>query len=236
MTNLGVVVPARNEADLLPDCLAALSRSRAALRQWAPQVSVRLILVLDCCVDASAQVAQHYSQIETVTVDAGCVGGARQAGIDHLLRSGPAVLGDWFACTDADSAVPADWLITHYEASRAGIDLLLGSVRPDRGPLSPKDFEEWQARHDLGDGHGHVFGANLGFGACTLSATGGFRPLPVHEDVDLTSRTRAAGLTVVATGDSPVITSARRTGRTPAGFASYLLREFGPLPDEAAAG
>lgn len=236
MTNLGVVVPARNEADLLPTCLAALCHARTSLRQLAPQVTVRLVVVLDSCVDASAQVAQSYPQIELVSVDAGSVGGARQAGVDHLLRSGPAVLGDWFACTDADSAVPADWLITHYQASRTGIDLLLGSVRPERGRLSQEDFEEWQARHDLGDGHGHVFGANLGFGARTLLATGGFRPLSVHEDVDLTSRTRAAGLTVFATGESPVITSARRTGRTPAGFASYLAREFGPLPDQAAAG
>lgn len=239
MTSLGVVVPARNEAALLPSCLAALSRSREVLRHTAPEVSVRVIVVLDSCVDGSAGVVRSHPQVESVPITAGCVGQARQAGIDQLLRTGrigPIGLGDWFACTDADSTVPEDWLITHHEAARDGIDLLLGTVRPRPDQLSETDLARWRARHDVGDGHPHVFGANLGLSRRALTLTGGFRPLPVHEDSDLATRVRAAGLSVRATAASPVLTSARRSGRAPGGFATYLAHEFGAHPDQAAAG
>lgn len=224
MTVLGVVVPARDEALLLPRCLAALESARLNLHAREPSVQMRIVVVLDSCQDQSAAVVAAHAGVNAVAVQAMRVGAARQCGVDLLSDAEPQV--DWFANTDADSAVPPDWLSTQLAAAREGVDVLLGSVRPEPAGLSEAGLAQWQARHDLGDGHRHVFGANLGFSRRTLLCVGGFQPLRVHEDVDLTRRAQAAGLVVKATGASPVVTSARRVGRTPSGFASYLRHEL----------
>lgn len=224
MTSVGVIVPAKDEARLLPRCLTALAEARVRLRLVDPSVVVHVLVVLDSCRDDSAEIVAAHPSVNALAVQASCVGVARQRGLLHLLDVVPGI--DWFANTDADSAVPPEWLTTQLGAARAGTDLLLGSVRPAPEDLTEVELAGWRARHDLGDGHQHVFGANLGFNRRTLARTGGFRPLPVHEDVDLTRRARASGLVVQSTGASPVVTSARRVGRTPSGFAAYVAREL----------
>jgi len=65
-------------------------------------------------------------------------------------------------------------------------------------------------------------GANLGFTLDAYRAAGGFPLLPTHEDVGLVTAMREAGVPSLATGAVPVVTSGRRTGRAPDGFARYL--------------
>ncbi|WP_392426262.1 glycosyltransferase [Barrientosiimonas humi] len=227
---MGVVVPARDEEALLPECLEHLQVAVDELHRRT-RWRARAVVVLDSCTDGSAGAVAAAAGVEALTISAGNVGLARAAGADHLLRTGVAV--SWLACTDADSRVPRSWLCDQVEAHSLGIELVMGSVLPDARSLTPAQLAAWLARHDLGDGHEHVFGANLGISARAYAHVGGFAPLPLHEDVDLVRRVRAAGFVWHARGGDPVITSARRVGRAAGGFATDLrLRLAEPVPTD----
>ena len=152
----------------------------------------------------------------------GMVGAARAAGVATVLSTTASPRLTWIACTDADSTVPADWFDTQLEAAGRGIGLLLGTVRPEPGELAADVYQAWSARHSLADGHPHIHGANLGIRGDVYLAAGGFPLVAEHEDVILAARVRLLGIPVESTGRSPVLTSARLTGRTPAGLAGYL--------------
>ena len=199
---IGIVVPAHNEEALIGACLAALA---------AQTVPVRVVVVLDDCTDATA--AQCHG-VETITVRHRCVGAARRAGTEAVLRGGdPATT--WIATTDADTVVPPDWVARQLALDA---DLVLGTAVPDDCPMLPA----WAARHVLADGHRHVHGANLGIRGDAYLRVGGWPALRTGEDVELVRRAAAAGLTVARTAAIPVRTSARTVGRAPHGFASYL--------------
>ncbi len=221
---LAVVVPARNESGLLPRCLRALDLAASRLQHEFPQVALRIVVVLDSCSDDSAAVVAKFPDVVGLRVSVGTVGAARQAGVRQLDAA--AAAPDWFATTDADSAVPPSWLVHQVRTAQSGVDLLLGTVIPDDTEISPDQFARWQALHHTSEGHGHVYGANLGFSSRALALTGGFRPLTAHEDVDLAERIKAAGLPWIASAQCPVLTSARLVGRTPIGFAGYLREEL----------
>jgi hypothetical protein len=83
---VGVVIPAHDEAALLPRCLAALDLALAQL----PAALRRLaVIVLDACDDASPRIIADWS---TGAVHRACqqvafrnVGRARAAGMQHVL-------------------------------------------------------------------------------------------------------------------------------------------------------
>ena len=220
-----VVVPARNEEQRIHRCLEALHIAVDDLaRDGAGSTpSVRIVVVLDRCTDATAAIVARWPQVNTLHTAFGRVGTARAAGIAYGLGAtavDPAQL--WIACTDADSAVPPQWLTLHLQFADTGADALLGTVRPNPEELSRADELRWVARHDLSDQHSHVHGANLGIRGRPYLQVGGFADLAAHEDVDLVDRLRHAGAHIRSTGAAPVTTSARLTGRTPTGFATYL--------------
>ncbi|XAS76829.1 glycosyltransferase [Dermatophilaceae bacterium Sec6.4] len=219
ITRVGVVVPARDESRLLPRCLSALAVAGDHLRAASPGIELQIVVVLDSCTDDSAEIVRRHPGVAATATTVGIVGAARQVGVDHLART---LDPDWFAVTDADSAVPGDWLQRQVQIGSDGADLVLGTVIPDGKEISPGRLTRWEQAHSNADGHGHVYGANLGFSRRALEVTGGFRALAVHEDVDLADRVKAAGLQWVATAGLPVLTSARMVGRTPDGFAGYL--------------
>jgi len=224
---VGVVVPARNEEARLPRCLDALVTATTVFQQRHPAgPAVRIIVVVDLSTDRTLHVAEQWPGIEVVLSESGRVGAARAAGVDHLLGSetqgGRPPSSVWIACTDADSAVPADWLEHHLQTAGRGAQMLLGTVRPDAGEIQVAVLEDWRRRHVLGDGHPHIHGANLGVRGDIYCAAGGFADTPVDEDVLLVRAVRAAGGLVVSSGQSPVSTSARTEGRASGGFADYL--------------
>jgi hypothetical protein len=134
----------------------------------------------------------------------------------------------WISNTDADSAVPADWLSAQLLHARSGVELLLGTVRPDPQELAAGLLAAWRLRHLIADGHPHVHGANLGVRGDTYLAAGGFPDVATQEDVLLSAAVRRSGGRVLSTGSSPVLTSGRTIGRAPGGMASYL-RELGEV-------
>ena len=177
---IGIVVPARNEEERLPRCLAGLD---AAIRQLRSAESdpprIRIIVVVDGSTDGTYRIASEWPGVEVLSSDAGRVGAARAAGVRHLLETESAAgtaAGDmWIACTDADSAVPADWLQTQLVHARSGVELLLGTVRPDPQELAAGVLAAYRLRHLITDGHPHVHGANLGVRADTYLSVGSFQ-------------------------------------------------------------
>ena len=207
-----VVVPAHNEEQYLGACLASL---RLAARHVA--LPVEVVVVLDACSDDSAALVP--ADVTALTVAVGNVGAARAAGF-ALAQPGP---GRWLATTDADCEVPLTWLADQLAAARLGADVVAGTIEvldwSARHPSLPPAFS---ALYTPGAGHRHIHGANLGLSAVTYQLMGGFRPLRVHEDVDLVDRCLSAGASICWSAAAPVITSARVSTRTPHGFSSHL--------------
>lgn len=224
---IGIVVPARNEELRLSRCLASLAAAGAMLRgiDNAPP-RIRLIVVVDSSSDDTLAIAQGWPGVEVVVSNAGRVGAARATGVASLLtseaRAGTPARHVWVACTDADSAVPADWLVEQVRHARAGVELLLGTVRPDPDELVAGLLAAWRLRHLISDGHPYVHGANLGIRGDTYCAVGGFSDVATHEDTMLSVAVRRAGAAVLSTGSAPVLTSGRIAGRAPEGMAHYL--------------
>jgi glycosyltransferase involved in cell wall biosynthesis len=225
--HVGVVVPAANEAFLLDRCLRALRASRSDLhRAHCYVVRTRIVLVLDSCTDASAAIAAGYPDIEVIEASVRSVGRARNAGVQHLLRSGVRASEHWLANTDADSQVPTAWLAGMVDEADRGAHLVIGTVTPDSRLPGVVDAA-WHARHPQRDDHPHVHGANFGIRADAYTALGGWPLLTVGEDQTLADRARAAGhLRISRTARLPVRTSVRLEGRAPSGFSSYL-RDLG---------
>lgn len=206
-----VVVPAHDEEDWLEGCLTALDAAAAAV-----DVPVRVVVVLDACADGSA--SRVGGRAEALAVGLRNVGAARAAG----FASAAPGRGTWFATTDADSRVPADWLVAQLASARDH-DVFVGTVRvEDWSPRGAATSLAHEAAYARRDGHRHVHGANLGLSARAYAALGGFAALPVHEDVDLVRRAEAAGLRIDWSGAATVATSARVSHRAPAGFSATL--------------
>jgi cellulose synthase/poly-beta-1,6-N-acetylglucosamine synthase-like glycosyltransferase len=214
-----VVIPAHNELVNLPRCLRAFATAAACLP--APVLTV---VVLDSCDDGSDSLAGEFgADVHFISVDAGNVGAARAAGFNYARQMCATVdlSRTWYATTDADRVVPADWLLRMI-ASDA--DMVLGLVRVS----SWRNFSAEAARRYLrryqsdGQGHNHIHGANMGFRASAYWRVGGFRPLATGEDVELVDRFEAAGMRIYRDDRLSVATSDRPNGRAPGGFASHL--------------
>ena len=222
--HLAVIIPARNEEQLLPAALSSVSAAVGVLHERHPVRAV-VTVVLDSCTDGSADVVSRMqrtwppgSELRIVAGSFGTVGASRAAGIDAL----PPLSELWIATTDADTVVPDHWLLHQYTLAAAGYALVLGTAVPDPADLTSEEFSAWQQLHTLAEGHDHIHGANMGFSAQAYHRAGGFAPLPAHEDVDLVTRLKAAGTPWVATDRIRVTTSGRRDGRAPEGFSRFL--------------
>lgn len=225
ISEIVVTVPAADEQDEIAGCLAALER---AIRQLQDHTALRarVVVALDACRDRTADVVAGFPEVTSVVCAARRVGTARRAAASAALAECADPEQLWLASTDADCRVPPDWLIEMANVAARGADLVLGTVRPAAG-LPPGIEQAWHAAHQLGDGHAHIHGANLGIRAGTYLRLGGWRHLATHEDVDLVERAVRAAVPIARSGAAPVSASPRLIGRAPGGFAAYLqsLRE-----------
>lgn len=238
---LGVLVPARDEEELLPACLAALAVAAAA--PGVAGVAVEVVVVADGCSDGTVDRAVEAGvAVVHRTGGEGNVGAARDAGARHLLagaaRRRVPVERVWLASTDADSRVPADWLVLHRTAAEAGVQALLGIVAvadwsghpPGAAVEFARTYDAWRAV-GMGAVHPHVHGANLGVRGSAYLDVGGFPPVGGDEDRLLVAALVRSGAGVLRTPASPVLTSARRVARARAGFG----RDMRLLADRARA-
>ncbi|MDG9884192.1 glycosyltransferase [Pseudomonas sp. GD04058] len=211
---IAVIIPAHNEADTLHACLTTMRAAADTAASVGHRVEI--LVVLDCCTDASAAIARRFG-VDTLEVEVRNVGQARRAGAELMLQRG----AQWLACTDADSCVPADWLLCQLDFAA---DAVCGTVH----------IEQWQAEQDqalrerylehyqMREGHRHIHGANLGICARAYQRVGGFRPLALNEDVQLIEDLQACGATIVWTARNSVTTSSRMDSRARGGFGDYL--------------
>jgi glycosyltransferase involved in cell wall biosynthesis len=222
--SVGVVIPAHDEQELLPSCLASLRLAIREIRR-ARGLQVHLVVVADACRDKTAEVARQ-AGAAVVSVGARCVGTARAAGVREVLRRTRRLDPEdvWLATTDADTLVPARWLREQVRYADLGWDAVAGTVRVEnwRGH-SPGVRSAFAKRYDAGSGpHPHVHGANLGFRASEYLRAGGFPSVRTGEDHALVAALHTAGGRVLRTRALPVVTSARREARAPLGFSHYL--------------
>lgn len=218
------MVPAHNEQEFLPGCLAALRRAAAAVA-----LPVHLLVVLDACTDHTADAT---SGTAALTVRERNVGAARRAGFTHLLHQLDADRL-WLATTDADTQVPQGWLANQLAHAHRGAHAVAGMVGvADWSEHPPITAERFRRIHPSITGHHHVHGANLGISARAYRAVDGFPALPAHEDITLITTLKRTGHRVLHTADPPAITSARRHARAPTGFADFLihLAQHNPHP------
>jgi glycosyltransferase involved in cell wall biosynthesis len=218
---VGVVVPAHDEEELLPGCLAALRRACAQI----PRIPVHVIVVADACQDRTAERARQ-AGVTTITIQARSVGAARAAGMRAALRkiTRARPLATWLATTDADTLVAPDWLARQLRYANQGWDAVTGTVTVadwSEHPARTSSVFAARYRHDSGS-HPHVHGANLGVNAEAYLAAGGFPPLRTGEDHALVGRLTAAGRKILPATDVTVVTSARRQARAPDGFGHLL--------------
>ena len=205
MNRIAVVVPAHNEEELLPGCLAALA-------------GAGIVVVADACTDRTAGIAAA-AGAEVVVVNERNVGRARAAGVEHALRGGAD--GLWLATTDADSRVGPGWRDRQLWHARAGAGLVVGAVAVDDWACwaagLPARYESLYRRSD-----DHVHGANLGFSPAAYRAAGGFPGVTHDEDQIFVRRAIEAGVRVVRDPAALVHTSSRAVSRAPHGFATHL--------------
>jgi len=160
-----------------------------------------------------------------------CVGLARFAAVNAAIDrySGP-LNRCWLANTDADCVVPENWLVDQLVLAQQGIAATAGIVEVDSFAEHEERvcnlFRETYLIH-ADETHPHVHGANLGVRADAYLEVGGWSNLETAEDHDLRSRLSLFGYTRRSDARLSVVTSERRVGRAPFGFAVALSAHIG---------
>lgn len=236
ITAVGVIVPARDEAELIGDCVAHLRRALAAL---PARVERAVCVVADRCADDTAAIARAELSGQAAVLTnrrAMTIGDVRRLGCRQVL----AMLSEHepddtlLLSTDADTTVAADWALAHLRLAEQGWQAVAGVAELDE-PLPPAVALRYAAEHGRAHGphgHGNVYAANLGVRGDAYAAVGGFAALATGEEHDLWRRLGAAGFRRVHATEPVVTTSARLAGRAQDGLAALLrgLHE-GELPE-----
>ena len=231
ITHVAVVIPAHDEESLIGPCVASVRRSLA--EPSLATLTRHVVVVADCCTDRTAQRARRAMRGATgssggvLTVGFRSAGRARAAGVAEVFRRWPTVprASVWLANTDADTTVPADWIARQLQAHQLGHVAVAGIVDvhafPDQARHTAQRFRETYLLPDDGL-HPHVHGCNLGVRADAYLDAGGWPPLDVAEDHGLWNALRTRGWPCQSDRWLEVVTSGRRFGRAPGGFADTL--------------
>jgi hypothetical protein len=228
---VGVVVPVHNEEELLGSALTAIDLAFADVLH--EPIACRTAIVLDNCRDGSATIARDWiralarrggpHRAVVVRCRSAGVGSARRLGASTLLRTWRAFSPGniWLATTDADSRVPRGWISAQLAAHEVGADIWAGRVMvEDWSPYGERMARLWNQTYDRE--RLPVHGASLGFNAQMYLDVGGFSALRSGEDRALHQAIVEAGGRAATGREARVITSARRQGRAPLGFAHAL--------------
>ncbi len=224
--HVAVLVPARDEERLLPRCLRSVQIARKGL---PPHITSDVIVVSDRSLDRTRAIATTLlgSTGVAVALEAGCVGVARAVAATLAVRRFQGIQASryWLANTDADCEVPPTWLGDQLELASHGVQGVTGVIEVDdfyeHQPHVPQRFRSSYQVHADGT-HPHVHGANLGVRLDAYTLAGGWGPLTHSEDHDLWKRLRGSGASLVSDASLVVVTSGRRVGRAPSGFAAAL--------------
>jgi len=188
---VSVVIPAYNEEQTLPACLASLSS-----QDYKGQFEI--VVVDNASTDATAAVAARYA-CRIVSEPWKAYNRAIKKGFDEAK-------GDIIACTDADTIVPADWI------TRITKNLLRKDVVACGGVFRFSDGAWWLKFIGaiFGRFNYHIAGANMAVWKWAYKAVGGFDlEVNLGADVKLGQRLKKVGR-VVIDRSLVVATSSRR--------------------------
>jgi glycosyltransferase involved in cell wall biosynthesis len=223
--HMSVIVPARDEEKLLPRCLRSVLTAAAMM---AGAVTTDIVVAVNRSRDNSSRISQDLigSHGVVVKTEFGTVGAVRSAAVATAISRCPTPLRRcWLANTDADSAVPPTWLMDQYIYALRGVEAIAGTIDVDSfNEHGPEVSERFRSTYLIeADGsHPHIHGANLGVRADVYRAAGGWSDLSTGEDHDLWRRLRDVDCRTLSTARLKVLTSGRRNGRAPKGFADAL--------------
>jgi hypothetical protein len=241
-----VVIPARDEYELIGATLRSIRRAIGHARRRRVIGRVVVEVVAHKCLDATARRARSVlwrpRGARVVEDDqASTIGAVR----DDAARRGLSRLPvqpeqSWVLSTDADTIVARDW-ITGIIGSAGQFDVaaVVGLATIDRWNGTPEGGSAYdrvlagKMHHDsVIHQHDHVYGANLAVRADAYLDCGGFPHVAHGEDQRLVDLLESRGHRLLRSRDSEVVTSGRFLGRAERGLAAYL-RE---LDREVAAG
>jgi cellulose synthase/poly-beta-1,6-N-acetylglucosamine synthase-like glycosyltransferase len=220
-----VLIPARNEEKLLPRCLQSVLRACAILPEV---VTSDIIVAVDSSTDRTGHLAKNLvvANGKVIHTDSGLVGRVRAFAAEAALEryNGP-LTSCWLAHTDADCIVPERWLVDQLSFAEQNIEAIAGTVSVDtfvehKAGVADRFRDSYLIHRD--GTHPHVHGANLGIRGDVYVRVGGWAEMGTAEDHDLWKRIALAGGRRVSTSAIQVITSGRRVGRAPRGFAEAL--------------
>ena len=219
-----VLIPARNEELLLARCLHSVISARSRLPH---SVTCEVIVAVDSSTDRTWEIARSMvgQWGAVVSTDVGVVGHTRALAAETALRRhGGSPARCWLANTDADCIVPDSWLSEQLVLANTA-EAIAGIVDVDSfdehdAEVQRRFQETYLIRKD--GSHTHVHGANLGIRADAYLKAGGWGDYATAEDHDLWQRLGWTGAKRMSTSRLRVLTSGRRTGRAPHGFADAL--------------
>jgi glycosyltransferase involved in cell wall biosynthesis len=224
--HVSVLIPARNEEKLLPRCLESIFQSFLML---PPCVTADVIVTVDRSTDLTYQIANEMTRGRglALSIESGVVGKARAMAAEYAMQRYQGPWNRlWLANTDADCVVPNTWVLEQLLLAVKNAEAVAGTVDVDSfEEHGPEVLERFRASYVISpDGsHSHIHGANLGIRGDVYRNSGGWRELATAEDHDLWHRLRDLGVRRVSVDHTKVITSGRRTGRAPRGFAEALV-------------
>lgn len=238
-----IAIPARNEAELLPGCLAALAA------QTVDPAAFSVIVVANNCTDDTAGRASTFAGLPNLLVEERIfapgqanAGAARGAAMDAA-----AMLSDIILTTDADCVADPDWVEAMLAAFARGVDAVAGAVSGDWKELrhQPKAALaigklEWDylsliaeaenlfdpKPYDPAPRHAQRCGANMGITRAMLNAVGGVPSIATGEDLALFDAVERAGGKLRHEPTSHVVASARMSGRAAGGMADALANRL----------
>ena len=234
-----VVVPARDEEELIGACLDALAAQRGVAG-----VVWEVIVVLDACTDDTAvRVAEAAARHPRLPLGilrgpGKGAGPARRVGMDAAaVRLAPDGL---IACTDADSTVAPDWVAAQLAAAAAGAQAIGGRIEiapAEMARLPPGVARDrllrQRRRHRLvladpgppgsTSEHWQFSGASLAVTADVYRRVGGMGPDRALEDEAFERALIAHGVPIHRTLTVRVTTSGRLVGVPNAGWRTTWL-------------
>ena len=223
--HVSILIPARNEEKLLPRCLHSVFASLSLL---PPAVTTDVIVAVDCSTDLTYPIAKEMTLGRglAISIESGMVGKARAVAAETaMMRYNGPWNRLWLANTDADCVVPDTWVVEQLLLAEKNAEAIAGTVDVDSfEEHCPEVLERFRASYLISsDGsHSHVHGANLGIRGDVYRKAGGWREIETAEDHDLWNRLLKLGVRRVSVNHTRVVTSGRRAGRAPHGFAEAL--------------
>lgn len=191
---VSIVIPARNEAECIGQCLGAIRGMRTSV------AGVEIVVVDNNSTDRTADISRTYGAT-VVTKKEGTIGSLRNAGAKVSK-------GDFIAFLDADCIVPPDWIekalviLAGDRKSVAGFRMTI----PSDANWVARSWDSLFSKRDITAEVEWLPSGNMIMAREAFLLTGGFdEKLETNEDCDLCFRLRKLGFRMLSCADTAVV-------------------------------